>query len=62
MIYPLLIHDYYQAVKIALDESITNNMVTYLIRCNSGGYIIDVVGEIFSDEKLVMAIFKGEVR
>jgi hypothetical protein len=62
MIYPVLIYDYKEALKAAILESLENNVLTYLIRSNSGGYIIDITGEVFSDEKLVMTIFKGEAQ
>jgi len=62
MIYPVLIYDYKEALKAALLESLENNVLTYLIRSNSGGYIIDITGEVFSDEKLVMTLFKGEAQ
>jgi len=60
MIYPVLIYDYKEALNAAILESLENNVLTYLIRSNSGGYIIDITGEVFSDEKLVMTLFKGE--
>ena len=47
---------------MAILESLENNVPTYLIRSNSGGYIIDITGEVFSDEKLVMTLFKGEAQ
>ena len=56
MIYPVLIYDYKEALKAAILESLENNVLTYLIRSNSGGYIIDITGEVFSDEKLVSMI------
>jgi hypothetical protein len=62
MIYPVLIYDYEEALNAAILESLENNVLTYLIRSNSGGYIIDIIGEVFSDEKLVMTIFKGEAQ
>jgi hypothetical protein len=62
MIYPVFIYDYKEALKAAILESLENNVLTYLIRSNSGGYIIDITGEVFSDEKLVMTIFKGEAQ
>jgi len=62
MIYPVLIYDYKEALNAALLESLENNVLTYLIRSNSGGYIIDITGEVFSDEKLIMTLFKGEAQ
>jgi hypothetical protein len=62
MIYPVLIYDYKEAINTAILESLENNLLTYLIRSNSGGYIIDITGEVFSDEKLVMTLFKGEAQ
>ena len=62
MIYPVLIYDYKEALNAAISESLENNVLTYLIRSNSGGYIIDITGEVFSDEKLVMTLFKGEAQ
>jgi hypothetical protein len=62
MIYPVLIYDYKEALNVAISESLENNVLTYLIRSNSGGYIIDITGEVFSDEKLIMTLFKGEAQ
>jgi hypothetical protein len=57
-----LIYDYKEALNAAISESLENNVLTYLIRSNSGGYIIDITGEVFSDEKLIMTLFKGEAQ
>ena len=62
MMYPILVHDYSKAIEMAMNESVINESLIYLIRSNSGAYIIDIIGEIFSDEKLVMTIFRGEAQ
>ena len=62
MKFPIKETDYIQAVTLAMEESLQINWPVYLFRNNSGYYWIDILGEIFSDEKLIMSIFKGEVK
>ena len=58
---PIKEDSYLKALDVAIQESSQRDCFIYLFRNNRGYYIIDIFGELFSDEKLIMRIFKGEV-
>jgi len=62
MIETIYIADWFKALQKAMEVSLECDFPIYFIRINSGVYAIDSQPEIFSDEKLVMTIFKGEAQ
>ena len=59
MTLPIQEWDYRKAVELAQRESIISDYFVFLFRNNSGYYVIDNMGLVNSDEKLIMKLYKG---
>jgi hypothetical protein len=57
---PIKEDSYLKALDVAIQESLERTCFIYLFRNNRGYYIIDIIGELFSDEKLILKLYKGE--
>jgi hypothetical protein len=56
---PLKVGSYISAMAEAQEISLTVDVPVYLFRLTEGGYVIDVLAEVYSNEKLIMKLFKG---
>jgi hypothetical protein len=57
---PLKVGSYISAMAEAQEISLTVDVPVYLFRVMEGGYVIDTVPEVYSNEKLIIKLFKGE--
>jgi len=57
---PIKIQTYVTAILEATEISLKVNVPIYVFRVLEGGYCIDSNPEVYSNEKLVVRLFKGE--
>lgn len=57
---PLKVGSYISAMAEAQEISNAIDVPVYLFRVLEGGYIIDTVPEVYSNEKLIIKLYKGE--
>ena len=57
---PIKIKTYVTAVQEAMELSAKVNYPVYLFRITEGGYVIDNQAEVYSNEKLILKLFKGK--
>ena len=57
---PIRVGTFVSAMSEAQEISIKTNVPVYLFRVTEGGYIIDTDPTVYSNEKLVIKLFKGE--
>jgi hypothetical protein len=57
---PLKVPTYISALSEAQEISLASNVPIYLFRISDGGYVIDNQSEVYSNEKLILKLFKGE--
>jgi len=62
MTLPLLIPTYVTAIQEAMDISLKSDFIVYVFRVTEGGYCIDFNPEVYSNEKLIVKLFKGEAK
>jgi hypothetical protein len=57
---PIKIQTYVTAIHEATEISLKVNVPIYVFRILEGGYCIDSNAEVYSNEHLIMKIFKGQ--
>lgn len=56
---PIKIKTYVSAICEAMEYSLLVDFPVYVFRVNEGGYVIDRNAEVYSNEVLIIKIFKG---
>lgn len=60
MTLPLKVPTYVSAMAEIQEISLAIDVPVYLFRVNEGGYVIDTQAEVYSNETLIIKLFKGE--